>query len=162
MDAPQVAQLRQQLRVSATGNNIAAPVASFAHLSHVLGGELMEGIRRHGYQQPTPIQAQAIPVALAGRDVIGVAETGSGKTVAPSNHPGTRGSRFFGGRTAPASQRVAGSQVLLSALSALWVGSVGCALPPLFSASAIRLRWSRILGSYFTPRRIAAGWERLS
>ena len=47
--------------------------------------------------------------------------------------------------------------------SVLWVGSLGCVLPPpLFSAAVIRLRWSRILGPYFTPHRVAAGWERLS
>jgi len=47
-----------------------------------LPSELMQGIRKHGYTTPTPIQAQAIPVALSGRDAIGIAETGSGKTVA--------------------------------------------------------------------------------
>ena len=35
-----------------------------------------------GYQEPTPIQAQAVPVVLAGRDVIGSAQTGTGKTAA--------------------------------------------------------------------------------
>lgn len=75
-------QLRKDLRISAAGTNVPAPTASFGHMVHVLGKELMEGIRRHGFQQPTPIQAQAIPVALTGRDVIGIAETGSGKTVA--------------------------------------------------------------------------------
>ena len=39
-------------------------------------------IRKSGFSQPTPIQSQAIPVALSGRDIIGIAKTGSGKTVA--------------------------------------------------------------------------------
>jgi ATP-dependent RNA helicase RhlE len=40
------------------------------------------GIRAAGYTQPTPIQAQAIPPVLEGRDVLGVAQTGTGKTAA--------------------------------------------------------------------------------
>lgn len=40
----------------------------------------MRDIREREYQAPTPIQAQGIPVALSGRDILGCAETGSGKT----------------------------------------------------------------------------------
>jgi ATP-dependent RNA helicase RhlE len=40
------------------------------------------GIRALGYTTPTPIQAQAIPAVLKGRDVLGVAQTGTGKTAA--------------------------------------------------------------------------------
>jgi len=40
------------------------------------------GIKAVGYVQPTPIQEKAIPVVLAGRDLIGVAQTGTGKTAA--------------------------------------------------------------------------------
>jgi len=42
----------------------------------------LEAVRRAGYLVPTPIQAQAIPLALQGRDVVGVAATGTGKTAA--------------------------------------------------------------------------------
>jgi ATP-dependent RNA helicase RhlE len=43
---------------------------------------LLENIKREGYTQPTPIQSQTIPQILAGRDVIGCAQTGTGKTAA--------------------------------------------------------------------------------
>lgn len=42
----------------------------------------LEVIRSLGYPKPTSIQSQAIPAIMSGRDVIGVAKTGSGKTVA--------------------------------------------------------------------------------
>ena len=43
---------------------------------------LLKGIRELGFTRPTPIQADAIPAALAGRDVLACAKTGSGKTAA--------------------------------------------------------------------------------
>ncbi|MDF1552915.1 MAG: DEAD/DEAH box helicase [Deferrisomatales bacterium] len=43
---------------------------------------LLAGIRRSTYTEPTPIQAQVIPKILAGRDVLGIAQTGTGKTAA--------------------------------------------------------------------------------
>jgi ATP-dependent RNA helicase RhlE len=43
---------------------------------------LADALARAGYQQPTPIQLQAIPPQLAGRDILGVAQTGTGKTAA--------------------------------------------------------------------------------
>ena len=55
-------------------------ISSFAQL------EILDPIRRAmltaGYTVPTPIQAQAIPILLAGHDLLGCAQTGTGKTAA--------------------------------------------------------------------------------
>lgn len=45
-----------------------------------LGTKVLDAIGDAGYTHPTPIQAQAIPEALAGRDILGIAQTGTGKT----------------------------------------------------------------------------------
>ncbi len=43
---------------------------------------ILEAVKAAGYERPTPIQEQAIPPALAGRDLLGCAQTGTGKTAA--------------------------------------------------------------------------------
>ncbi|AJZ57269.1 DEAD/DEAH box helicase [Paraburkholderia fungorum] len=45
-----------------------------------LAPDILKAVKESGYTIPTPIQAQAIPVVLAGRDVMGAAQTGTGKT----------------------------------------------------------------------------------
>ena len=52
--------------------------ATFAELG--LSAKVQAAIQAAGYTQPTPIQVQAIPVAVTGRDVLGIAQTGTGKT----------------------------------------------------------------------------------
>ena len=47
-----------------------------------LSGPVLRAIARTGYTEPTPIQAQAIPVALEGKDIVGASQTGTGKTAA--------------------------------------------------------------------------------
>src|SRR4051812_18222707 len=51
---------------------------SFSGLA--LAPQLLDAVRDAGYTHPTPIQEEAIPLALAGRDLIGLAQTGTGKT----------------------------------------------------------------------------------
>jgi superfamily II DNA/RNA helicase len=47
-----------------------------------LSEKVLQAVEASGYTHPTPIQAKAIPEALAGRDVLGIAQTGTGKTAA--------------------------------------------------------------------------------
>ncbi|XP_029638136.1 ATP-dependent RNA helicase DDX42 isoform X1 [Octopus sinensis] len=76
----QLDELQQKLGIKVTGLCPPRPVSSFAHFGFDEG--LMNIIRKSEYTQPTPIQAQGVPVALSGRDIIGIAKTGSGKTAA--------------------------------------------------------------------------------
>ncbi len=55
-------------------------MTNFADLSLIQ--PLLDALAREGYQSPTPIQAQAIPHVLAGKDLLGIAQTGTGKTAA--------------------------------------------------------------------------------
>jgi ATP-dependent RNA helicase RhlE len=68
-----------------------------------LAPAIVQAVREHGYETPTPIQAEAIPAVLAGRDLLGGAQTGTGKTAAftlPMLHRlsvGERSKNRFGG-----------------------------------------------------------------
>jgi ATP-dependent RNA helicase DeaD len=53
---------------------------AFASLG--LPAELVAGLASLGYEEPTPIQREAIPILLSGRDLLGMAATGTGKTAA--------------------------------------------------------------------------------
>jgi ATP-dependent RNA helicase RhlE len=69
----------------APGGELAAAEAAtidvtFADLG--LTAPMLKALSDAGYQRPTPIQAQAVPLALKGRDIIGLAMTGTGKTAA--------------------------------------------------------------------------------
>lgn len=72
--------LRHKLGIKVSGAAAPAPVCSFAHFN--FDDLLIKAIRKSEFVSPTPIQAQAIPCALSGRDMIGIAKTGSGKTAA--------------------------------------------------------------------------------
>ncbi len=58
----------------------ACPLTTFSDLG--LDAQLIQALGEEGYQSPTPIQAKAIPGVLAGRDLLGIAQTGTGKTAA--------------------------------------------------------------------------------
>ncbi|PPQ70960.1 hypothetical protein CVT24_009960 [Panaeolus cyanescens] len=71
---------REDFSISARGGNIPVPLRSWTESS--IPQSILECIERIGYKEPSPIQRQAIPIGLQNRDIIGIAETGSGKTAA--------------------------------------------------------------------------------
>ncbi|VEU33632.1 unnamed protein product [Pseudo-nitzschia multistriata] len=75
----EVANLRGKLKVRVRGRGAPAPVASFEQCG--LSERIMRVLEKQGIRQPFPVQAQCLPCIMAGRDVIGVAKTGSGKTL---------------------------------------------------------------------------------
>ena len=66
--------------ITASIASVAPAAGTFAALS--LAEPLLRAVGRQGYEQPTPIQSQAIPHVLAGRDLLGCAQTGTSKTAA--------------------------------------------------------------------------------
>jgi ATP-dependent RNA helicase DeaD len=64
----------------ATSTTAAEPAATFAELG--LSEAVLEALKDVGYEAPSPIQAATIPVLLAGHDMLGQAQTGTGKTAA--------------------------------------------------------------------------------
>ncbi|MEE6471299.1 hypothetical protein FKM82_009234 [Ascaphus truei] len=71
---------REDYSITTKGGKIPNPIRSW--LDSSLPPHILEVIDQCGYKEPTPIQRQAIPIGLQNRDIIGVAETGSGKTAA--------------------------------------------------------------------------------
>ncbi|KAL8230592.1 hypothetical protein R6Q57_000370 [Mikania cordata] len=75
----EVSIYRGRREITVEGNDVPKPVRMF----HEAGfpDYCLEVISRLGFNEPTPIQSQGWPMALKGRDLIGIAETGSGKTL---------------------------------------------------------------------------------
>ncbi|KAJ4959990.1 hypothetical protein NE237_019900 [Protea cynaroides] len=71
---------REDFNISYKGSRIPRPMRNWAESK--LTPELFKAVERAGYKTPSPIQMAAIPLGLQQRDVIGIAETGSGKTAA--------------------------------------------------------------------------------
>lgn len=68
------------IRVKVTGENVPPPIDNFEHSG--LRKLLLDNILKSHYDKPTPVQKHAIPIVLAGRDLMACAQTGSGKTAA--------------------------------------------------------------------------------
>ena len=81
MTEEDVADLRLELDgIKIRGVDAPKPVQKWSQCG--LGTQTLDVIQKLGYEKPTSIQTQAIPSIMSGRDVIGVAKTGSGKTIA--------------------------------------------------------------------------------
>ncbi|XP_062315272.1 probable ATP-dependent RNA helicase DDX23 [Osmerus eperlanus] len=71
---------REDYSITTKGGKIPNPIRNWKE--YTMPPHIIEVIDSCGYKEPTPIQRQAIPIGLQNRDIIGVAETGSGKTAA--------------------------------------------------------------------------------
>ncbi|KAI9083289.1 hypothetical protein K1719_034821 [Acacia pycnantha] len=73
-------RLRLNLDVYVASDSLAAPAPTESFSDMCLHQSIMKDMAYHEYARPTSIQAQAMPIALSGRDLLGCAETSSGKT----------------------------------------------------------------------------------
>ncbi|KAJ8428329.1 hypothetical protein Cgig2_002682 [Carnegiea gigantea] len=76
--------LRKNYGIHVSGSNVPSPLQSFDELKtrYKCKSYLLRNFAELGYVEPTPIQRQAIPVLLSGREFFACASTGSGKTLA--------------------------------------------------------------------------------
>jgi len=82
--SPEAEEYRKANQISVVGAAVALPdpFASFDAARAVFGANVVDAMLGAGYTAPSPIQAQAWPVAINGGDLVAVAKTGSGKTLA--------------------------------------------------------------------------------
>uniref|UniRef100_A0A8C5VAR0 RNA helicase n=1 Tax=Microcebus murinus TaxID=30608 RepID=A0A8C5VAR0_MICMU len=66
--------------ITVKGKGCPKPIKSWVQCG--ISMKILNSLKKHGYEKPTPIQTQAIPAIMSGRDLIGIAKTGSGKTIA--------------------------------------------------------------------------------
>lgn len=79
MTQARMAELRQKWHIIVEGTDIPPPIKTFKDMR--FPEPILDALKAKGIMRPTPIQVQGIPVALSGRDMIGIAFTGSGKTM---------------------------------------------------------------------------------
>lgn len=81
MDPKLVMKYRKEAGdIKVRGKGILNPTFNWYHCG--FSDNVLSIIEKSGFEKPFPIQAQAMPMIISGRDVIGIAETGSGKTCA--------------------------------------------------------------------------------
>ncbi|KKY27305.1 putative atp-dependent rna helicase dbp2 [Diplodia seriata] len=75
----EVDDFRKEQQMTIHGSDVPKPVTTFDEAG--FPGYVMNEVKAQGFDKPTAIQSQGWPMALSGRDVVGIAETGSGKTL---------------------------------------------------------------------------------
>ncbi|EFR05021.1 ATP-dependent RNA helicase DBP2 [Nannizzia gypsea CBS 118893] len=75
----EVEAFRKENEMTVYGKDVPRPVQTFDEAG--FPQYVMSEVKAQGFAKPTPIQSQGWPMALSGRDVVGIAETGSGKTL---------------------------------------------------------------------------------
>ncbi|KDN50561.1 hypothetical protein RSAG8_01059, partial [Rhizoctonia solani AG-8 WAC10335] len=75
----EIAEFRKQKEMKVQGRDIPRPVTTFEEAG--FPDYILTTIKAQGFTSPSPIQCQAWPMALSGRDVVAIAQTGSGKTI---------------------------------------------------------------------------------
>ncbi|OXU18708.1 hypothetical protein TSAR_006978 [Trichomalopsis sarcophagae] len=79
MDNVRHERIRRKFGITVEGEDVPPPLRSFKEMKFHKG--ILLGLEQKGITKPTPIQVQGIPAVLSGRDIIGIAFTGSGKTL---------------------------------------------------------------------------------
>jgi ATP-dependent RNA helicase DDX41 len=79
LTANQVKDIRKAYRIEIEGEDIPNPINSFKAMKFPI--PILKGLEKKGIYYPTPIQMQGLPIILSGRDMIGIAFTGSGKSL---------------------------------------------------------------------------------
>lgn len=72
-------RVRKKNRILVEGDEIPPPIKTFKEMKFPKG--ILNALKKKGISKPTPIQMQGLPAVLSGRDMIGIAFTGSGKTL---------------------------------------------------------------------------------
>ncbi|KAB5595796.1 RNA helicase [Ceratobasidium theobromae] len=75
----EISEFRRQKEMKVQGQGIPRPVTTFEEAG--FPDYILNTIKAQGFTSPSPIQCQAWPMALSGRDVVAIAQTGSGKTI---------------------------------------------------------------------------------
>ncbi|CAD7936912.1 unnamed protein product [Amoebophrya sp. A25] len=75
-------ELVESMKATIKGRgSVPGPVSSFEHMRSTFGDKLLEELQKAGFDKPSPIQKFAWPLVCRGRDTVGIAQTGSGKTL---------------------------------------------------------------------------------